>query len=426
MQTNNIKKVELAHDLQLGIARTSIPDFQQLTFIGMASILAIHIRGLGELDYAVLRQVADYYFDIPAIVLDQPLDILAEVEYVKLIKEGRSIKRVIPSVPHFDSVYSGLGDYLATQSLTEHELLSLALLDELSSKPEKRDSLFGRLGAEKRTFDRCESIIEKGGLLLSKRSMGQTILVSPAYFADNLDSLAELAASGGAKRIEKLIKLISASQGWPLSIIEKQAELNGTKLAPDELIILRSLLADGVLKPPSIERPNKGIEHFVFTPRPGNIRLNSTKREIYERAMGLVAAVRKGQLLPEEFRIRSPEAILTRLRDNKRIGASSEATHQYMNLVTLRVGRLQRIKGDRYQFNLIDTPENIEAVNEALSLIRGGGMVQSGVQQEAIIALAQDERYIQSIAAASKFREIGKTELNHDEKTEIAQLLLGF
>ena len=253
-----------------------------------------------------------------------------------------------------------------------------------------------------------------------------TILVSPAYFADNLDSLAELAASGGARRIEKLLKLISSSQGWPLSMIEKQAELNGTKLSSDELSILLGLVSDGVLKPPSIERPNKKAEHFVFTPRPGKIRLNATNREIYERAMGLVAAVRKGQLLPEQYRIRSPEAILSALRDRKKIGANSEAAHQYRNLVSLRVGRLQKLQGDRYQFVLIDTPENLKAVDEALSLIRYGGTIHHGVNQEAFIALTQDEKYIQSIAASAKFREIGKSELKPDEKAEIEQLLLGF
>src|SRR5262249_24331211 len=136
--------------------------------------------------------------------IDQPLKILEEIGYVTLVTEGRTIKKVIPSIPHFDSVYSGLGEYLSNQSVTEHEQLSLAILDELSSKPEKRDALLGRLGADSRIFGRCESIIEQGGLLVSKRSRGQTILVSPAYFADNLDSLAELAASGGARRIEKL------------------------------------------------------------------------------------------------------------------------------------------------------------------------------------------------------------------------------
>ena len=142
--------------------------------------------------------------------------------------------------------------------------------------------------------------------------------------------------------------------------------------------------------------------------------------------MGLVAAVRKGQLLPEQYRIKSPEAILSALRDRKKIGANSEAPHQYKNLVSLNIGHLQKTQGNRYQFVLIETPENIQAIDEALSLIRYGGTIQTGVQQEAFIALTQDEKYIQSIVASSKFREIGKAELKPDEKAEIEQLLLGF
>ena len=130
--------------------------------------------------------------------------------------------------------------------------------------------------------------------------------------------------------------------------------------------------------------------------------------------------------MPEQYRIRSPEAILSALRDRKKIGANSEAAHQYRNLVSLRVGRLQKLQGDRYQFVLIDTPENLKAVDEALSLIRYGGTIHHGVDQEAFIALTQDEKYIQSIVASAKFREIGKSELKPDEKAEIEQLLLGF
>lgn len=423
---NTVKYAELAHDLQLGIARTSVPDFDQLPFVGMASILAIHIRGLGEIEYAVLRQVADYFFDIPAMVIEKPLKILEEIRFVTLVTDGRTIKKVIPSVPHFDSVFVGIGDYLSNQTLTEHEQVALAILDELSLKPEKRDSLVGRLGADGRVFSRCESIVGKGGLLVSKRSRGQDILVSPAYFADNLDSLADLAAAGGARRIEKLIKLVGSCQGWPLSLIKKQAELNGTKISPDEMAILQGLVSDGILKPPSIERPNSISEHFIFTPKPGNVRMSAANREIYERAMALVAAVRKGQLLPEQYRIRYPEAILTALRDRKRIGANSEAAHQYKNLASLKIGRLSRSSGDKYNFDLIETPENIQAVNEAITLVRGGGFSQSNLNKEALIALTQDEKYIQSIAASSKFRELGKQDLKSDEKAELEQLLLRF
>jgi hypothetical protein len=427
MPTNKSQAIaELAHDLQTGLGRTSIPDFDRLPIVGMASILALHIKGLGAIEYGVLRQVSDHFFDIPAVALPQVLDVLEEIEYLTLIKSGKSIKTIIPSVPHFDSVYVKIDEYLSNETLTEHEQLAIAILGELTNKPEKRDTLFGRLGAEKKLFKRCENIVSESGLVLSKRARGQDILVSPIYFADNLDALVDMAAAGGATRVERVLKLIGQSQGWPLSVIEKRGEVDGTKISSEELNILKSLVADGVLKPPSINRPNSTSELFVFTPRPGNKRLNAGNREVYERAMGLVAAVRKGQLLPEpeQYRIRSPTAILSALRDKKYIGTNSEASHQYRNLVSLRVGKLVNTSGDRFQLQLIDTPENLRAIDEALSLVRTGQMSQSSVDDGARIALSQDETYVQSVVSSSKFRASEKLALKPDEQQEVDQLLL--
>ncbi|MGS0758950.1 hypothetical protein ACVBEH_31835, partial [Roseateles sp. GG27B] len=63
--------------------------------------------------------------------------------------------------------------------------------------------------------------------------------------------------------------------------------------------------------------------------------------------MALVAAVRKGQLLPVSYRIKYPALLLEKLLSQGWIGASSEAPHQYMNLVTLRVGTLQKTDGSK-------------------------------------------------------------------------------
>ena len=414
---------EFAHDLQSSLHRTSIPEFDHLPMVGMAAIVALHLRGLGEIDYGVLKQVSEHYFDVPAMVLPQVLDVLADVEYVTLVTIGKSIRTVIPSVPHFKSVYEGLGEYLNNQDLTEHEELCCGILRELTEKPEKRDTIFSRLGADKSTFDRSERIVTHGGLVVPKRARGQAILVSPTYFADNLDGLADMAAAGNSPRIQKLLKTLKTAQGWPLSLVLQRGEINGVKLDTVEMQLLRSLVADGILRPPSIERAG-GSEHFIFTPRPGKARLDAANREVYERAMALVAAVRKGQLLPEKYRIHSPGALLSKLRNQKVIGASSEAAQQYKSLASLRVGKLVKTQGDRYQFHLIDTEENVRAVNEAIGLIQTGNLTGGSVKEEARIALQQDEKYVQSLVAAHKFREVEKPQLDEEGRREVEQLLL--
>lgn len=424
--TTNLQKAEFAHDLQIGLARKSVPEFDQLPLIGMAAKLAMNIRGLGEIDASVLRQVADHYFDIPAMVLQPALAILDEVEYVQLVTSGKTLKSIIPQVPHFSSVYGGLGEYIGTISLTEHEEVAIAVLNELRSKPEKRDALINRVGVPVGMFGRVESIATDGGLVIPKRARGQDVLVSPFYFADSLDALASHAAAGGARGVQRVLELLKKAQGWPLSMILKRKEINGSKLDSAELQILGELVADGVLRPPSLRNTRANTdEHFVFTPRPGSKAMDGSAREVYERTMAIVAAVRKGQLMPIGYAIRSPVAILNKLKHSKKIGASTESAHQYMNLVTLRVGRLNPTSKDGwYEFVLNDAPENVQALDDAIALFEEGEPLSSGVSDEARIALQRDESYIQSILASTALRATQRAPLDEQAKSEMEQMLL--
>ena len=420
---DNQQKAEFAHDLQVGLGRNSVPEFSQLPLVGMAAKLALNIRGLGEIDANVLRQVADYFFDIPAMVLSPVLDVLAEIEYVQLITSGKTLTKVIPEVPHFSSVYGGLGEYIGTISLTEHEEVAVAVLNELRIKPEKRDALLNRLGASVPVFSRVESIAKIGGLVLPKRARGQNILVSPFYFSDSLDALAAQAAAGSATSVQRVLELLKKAQGWPLSLIIRRGEINGTKLTPTEMQLLQEMVADGILRPPSLRNANTD-EHFVFTPRPG-AKSTGAQREIYERTMAVVAAVRKGQLLPAQYAIKYPVALLNKLKSQKRISASTEASAQYSNLVTLRVGRLkQAAKAGWFEFELIDTPENVQAVSDAISLFQSGDTLSSGVSEDARIALQRDESYIQSLLAASALRATPRPVLDEAARAEMEQLFL--
>lgn len=423
---SNQVKAEFAHDLQVGLARASVPEFAHLPLIGMAGKLALNIRGLGEIKAEVLRPVADHYFDIPAMTLEPVLKILEEIGYTQLVTTGKTLNAIIPSVPHFSTVYSGLGEYVGTISLNEHEEVTIAVLNELKTKPEKRDALIGNLGAEKQVFSRVELITKTGGLVLPKRARGQDILVSPFYFADSLDALANHAAAGGARGVQRVLDLLKKAQGWPLSMIINTGEINGTKLTATELQLLREMVADGVLRPPSLRNTQSNIdEHFVFTPIPGARAMGGAAREIYERTMAIVAAVRKGQLLPSQYAIRSPVRLLETLRDNKMIRASTEASLQYTNLVTLRVGRLVSTGSSGWhQFHLIETPENMQAVNDAITIFRTGEPLSAGVSEEARIALQRDEHFVQSILASAALRQTLRPALNEEAKAEMEKLLL--
>ena len=52
---------EFAFDLHSGLSTVQVPEFDQLQIIGMAATLAIHIKGLGDIEYEVLRKVSDHF-----------------------------------------------------------------------------------------------------------------------------------------------------------------------------------------------------------------------------------------------------------------------------------------------------------------------------------------------------------------------------
>ena len=119
--------------------------------------------------------------------------------------------------------------------------------------------------------------------------------------------------------------------------------------------------------------------------------------------MALISAVRKGQLLPNEYRIRSPILILETLRDRGYLRSNSEARDQYHNLVVLRVAHLKRI-GIGWQLHINKTAENEMASIFAISLLRTGSLSGMEVNQEARIALTKNEEYIQSLISAASSR----------------------
>lgn len=416
---------ELAYDLQTGLALHQVAEFDDLHTIGMAATLAVHIKGLGEIDYDVLRQVSDHYMSIPSFALEKVLRVLVEVNFVRLVERGRKIEKIIPNIPLFDDVYEGIGKFASSEcDLNSHEQATLKILAQLRDAPRNEDSLRSTLGIDTKVFSRCLTIGGASGIISAHQARGRSMLISPVYFTDNLQGLADAAAAVGASAIQSTLKKVHDNQGWPLSLVMSTQEIGGVKLDAPELALVSKLAGEGVLRPPTIKFGTKA-ESFIFTPRPGNARLNAANREIYERAMALISAVRKGQLLPTKFAIRLPVRILEALRDRGFLAANSEAQDQYHNLVVLRVASLKPA-GFGWQLHLNRTPENDAALDLAIKLLRTGNLAGMEVNQEARIALTKNEEYIQSLVSAGELKRRTKQILNEQAAHEFEQLLLRF
>jgi hypothetical protein len=205
---------EFAYDLHTGLASNQIPEFDDLQTIGMAATLSLHMKSLGEIEYEVLRKVSDHFMSIHSYAIEKIVRILADVGFVRLVETGKKIQSVIPNIPVFDDVYQTIGDYADSEcSLNEHEQATMLLLGQLYHAPGNKDSIRNKLGIDNIVFERCIVLGSASGIISGHTARGKNILISPFYFADNLDGLADAAAATGAGSISSVLKKIRDNQG---------------------------------------------------------------------------------------------------------------------------------------------------------------------------------------------------------------------
>ena len=414
------------HEIQTTLGSHEVPEFETIPELGMATRLALHIRGLPLINYNTLKLVANHFLNIPSIAVERIVRLLAEVEFVRIQQTGSTITGVLATVPYYDELYETLGAFASNErQFNEAEELTLDLVERLAKSPEKIDSLRNKLGAEKALFERGVAVGRAGSYLINRRFRGRDILINPTYFSENADLFADAVAATEATNIKTLLSAIRESQGWPLALIEKKGHLGGVSIEPSQLKLLKRLAQDGMVKPPTIETTYAGKNHFIFTPTPAEGVLSSSKRDTYERALAIVAAVRQGQLLPRRHAIRSPGAVLNTLRTNLRLGkATTEATQQYKQLTVLRIAKLRDVGYGYSELEIINTRENREALNIAYELVDEGRATGTEIDDTARKAMQESRKYVESLIASAEMRKREQIPLSEEQSEQLELLFL--
>ena len=414
------------HEIQTTLGNYEVPEFETIPELGMATRLALHIRGLPLVKYDTLKLVANHFLNIPSIAVERIVRLLAYVEFVRIQQTGSTINGVLPTVPYYDELYETLGAFASTErQFNEAEELTLDLVERLAKSPEKVDSLQNKLGAEKAHFERGIAVGMAGSYLIKRRFRGRDILINPTYFSENADLFADAVAATGAKSIKTLLSAIRKSQGWPLALIDQQDHLGEVSIEPSQLKLLKRLAQDGMVKPPTIETTYAGENHFIFTPTPSEGVLSSSKRDIYERAMAIVAAIRQGQLLPRRYAIRSPGAVLYTLRSDLRLGkATTEATQQYKQLTVLRIAKLTDVGNGYSELEIIDTRENREALDIAYELVAEGRAAGTEIDDTARKAMQESQKYVESLIASAEMRTREHIPLSEEQREQLDLLFM--
>ena len=426
-EMNKIDSAQIAarcHEIQTGLGTTEVPEFEQLAVIGMAVRLALHIRGLPGIQFEIVKLVGYHYLGIPPVAMRTVLELLAEVEFVRLGTEGRTIKTILPNVPYYEELYAIVGQYSNEMGLTEAEHLSIDLLHRLARSPQKLDALRNTLGADHTLFKRVIEIGKAGAYIRQHRARGRDILLAPAHFSENPDIFVDAIARGGASQVEKLMEALKSMQGYPLALIEQKNKIGDIELSYEETQFLVRLAQDGIVKPPSLQTPHAGENFFLFTPTPSGSALAPTKRDIYERAMAIVAAIRQGQFLPKRYAICSPSAVLNTLRDDLKLHkATTEAAQQYKNLVHLRIATLVDVGYGYERLEIIDTEENVEALDIAYELVSAGMASGIEVDPDARKALQEDQTYIESVISRGKLQKTRKIPITEGQAHQMSLLI---
>ncbi len=219
------------------------------------------------------------------------------------------------------------------------------------------------------------------------------------------------------------LELLKKNQGWPLSRIESDRQIGSVQLSDEDLAVFRLLASEGFIPPPAIKTAHAGTNYFLFGPRPGKTRLPPYKRQIYEAAMALVAAVRQGQLLPAKYKIHWPKVLLLSLRERGYIRANTEAIQQYKQVAVLKVGRLEKVIGGWARFVLIQLPENIEAVDLAIDLVTEGEPPVT-THDEVLNALRKDYTYVESLIGRKLLIKEEPVKIDEETQNAIETFLL--
>jgi len=319
-----------------------------------------------------------------------------------------------------------LGAFAVDLGFNEAEALSVDILCRLSGSPENVDRLRSKTGADSALLSRTLAIGAEGAYVAIHRSRSRDIAFSPTFFSENAEVYADMVSRAGSRQVRKLLEALRRAQGIPLSIVRRRKDIAGTSLTDDELGLLVRLAHDGAVKPPSITTSYAGENYFLFTPTPSGAALAPTKRDIYERAMAIVSSVRQGQFLPRHYAIRDPGAVLYTLKHDLRLGkATTEATQQYRKLVHLRVARLVDVGDGFSRLEIVDTPENREAIQIAYELVSSGAPSGTEVDESARDALQQEQSYVESLVASGHLRRRQPVQLTQAQLLELDKLFLG-
>lgn len=292
---------------------------------------------------------------IPADTVDKALTELEEIGYVKLTRSAGDITKIEERVPLLDSQYTQIGEKWQAGKPSEIEKATVEVLDDLLVAPRRERDLMIKHNLDERAFRLITDVGKTGTFLSSYKSPinGSDIAFSPLYHDENPEKFLKLFSDYPEEDVSTKLRSIRDYQGKPTEIITDPIILQAIKI--------------GCIPTPSV-KSSGGLKYFAFTPLEG---VGKLEKGLLDKARAILACVRYGQHFATVTRVADPLIILQAFRRRKKIGSHSEILQQYALLHKMGIGVISPDPSyrDRYTLNLLDTPENIRALDMAIQYL---------------------------------------------------------
>ena len=347
------------HDINEGLFRqlggVTETYYRKSKRLGAAVRVCNLIKGHDVIDQYDVLCAAAGELGIPADTVDKALSELEEIGYVSITRKGGDISKIEERIPLLDAQYTQIGEKWKANRPSEIEQATLELADDLIVAPRRERELIKKHNLDNETFRLIADVGRTGAFFSSYKSPvdGSDITFSPLYHDENPEKLFALFDAFPKEDVSEKLWSIRQYQGLPTDTIKDPVLLQAIKV--------------GCVPTPSVNSSG-GLKHFAFTPLEG---VGKIEKGLLEKARAIIACVRYGQHFATITKVGDPLAILGALRDRRRIGSHSEILKQYALLHKMGVGVISRdpVNRSRYTFHLIDTPENLRALNMAIQYL---------------------------------------------------------
>ncbi len=330
---------------------------------GMAATVASNIKGIDLIkEPKVLTVIAAQQWGIDSFALPRVLEVLQEVGYITLHSDARGkVSQIDEHIPLLhDDLYERLGGQWLENQPSELDLAAVEGLERLAAAPMRLSDLRSRIG-DPETLGHLLDIGEAAQFARSlELSDGDVLVWSPFCAYEQPEALSGLFDSFEENDIREQFRRVKTYQGLPVD---------------GEATVLSQAVGQGILLANTI-KGSGGEAAFAFVPYRAGPARRRMEKIILDKALILLACVRYGQHYARHP-IRMPAAILRKLRDGAALSSTTEAGSQYRTAAQEQIIRLEPTGGGYFSAKLIDTPDNLAALDLAIDLLAHGEPIAS-------------------------------------------------